>query len=230
MSAWLNFINRKIEAAMMLGNGQCNGDYSDACVLLSALLSGIAAELWPGKDHIDGKPFVELWARYTDPNLEPVLISVPFARQFLRKSQRYNDVEAIEKARPDMFGLGHSGRILLGSDVDMNEVDLLKITTLTSHEARQHSYPAIFYKHVRSNLAHEYKLSAEAASHFLTRREANVSYNNRVDMTEAEVTRRLIHFHVEWIAKITRSIASNVAVFVDANETIPRPARWWIDA
>jgi hypothetical protein len=47
MSAWLKFIYRKIDAALMLGNGECNGDYSDACVLLSALLSGIAAELWP---------------------------------------------------------------------------------------------------------------------------------------------------------------------------------------
>jgi hypothetical protein len=112
----------------------------------------------------------------------------------------------------------------------MKEVALLNITTLTSHEARRYSYPALFYKHVRSNLAHEYKLSEEAVSHFLTRRVANVSYNNRIDMSETEMTRRLIHFHVEWIANITRSIASNVVGFVDAYETIARPASWWIDA
>lgn len=199
-------------------------------MLLSALLSGIAAELWPGKDKIDGKRFVELWVQYADPKFEPTLISVPFVRQHLRKFQRDGDVSAIEKARPEMFGLGYGSRLLVGSDVDIKELDLLKITTLTAHEARRYSYPAIFYKHVRSNLAHEYKLSDQAAAHFLTRRKANVSYNNRVDMTEAEMTRRLIHFHIEWIANITRSIASNVVGFVDAYETIARPARWWIDA
>jgi hypothetical protein len=229
MSAWQNYINRKIEAALMLGNGQCNGDYSDACVLLSALLSGIAAELWPGKDHIDGKRFVELWVRYGDPTLDPVLISVPFVRQHLRKLGRSDDVHAIDEARPQMFGLGHSSRILLGSDVDMNEAALLTITSLKASDIRRYSYPVLFYKHVRSNLAHEYKLSEDAVSHFLTRREANVSYNNRVDTSEAEMTRRLIHFHLEWIAKIVRSIASNVADLVDAYKTVPRPDPWWIN-
>jgi hypothetical protein len=210
MSAWLEFINRKVDAALTFAGG-------------------MAAELWPGKDHIDGKRFVELWVRYADPTLDPVLISVPFVRKHLRQLGRNDDVQAIDEARPQMFGLGHSSRILLGSDVDMKEAPLLTITSLKSSDIRRYSYPVLFYKHVRSNLAHEYKLSEDAASHFLTRRKANVSYNNRVDMSEAEMTRRLIHFHLDWIAKIVRSIASNVYGVVDAYDTLGRPDRWWID-
>ena len=230
MSDWLKFTERKVATAMMLADGQCNGSYSDACVLLSSLLSGIAAELWPaGKDKIDGKRFVELWVRYADPTLAATHVSVPFVRQYLQRSGRDVDVGAIEKARPEMFGLGHGSRIITGSDVDMAEKDLLAITTLTPREVRRYSYPALFYKHVRSNLVHEFRLSEAATSHFMTRREANVSYNNRLDLTETEMARRLIHFHIEWIASVTRSIASNVVGFVDAYRTLPRPQPWWLE-
>ncbi len=109
-----------------------------------------------------------------------------------------------------MFGLGNSSLVLRGSDVDMTEVELLKLPLgVSAKQLREHSYPAIFYKHVRSNLAHEYKLSDDEASHFATRLEASVSYVNRYDPDEAELSRRMIHFHIEWLANVSRSIASN---------------------
>src|SRR5438874_2037413 len=101
---------------MKLGAGECNGSYSDACVLLSALLSGIAAELWPGTG-IDRVRFVELWARYADLHLAPTRLSIPFLRQFLRKSERWSEAKALEDARPSMFGLGHGTLVLCGDAV-----------------------------------------------------------------------------------------------------------------
>jgi hypothetical protein len=213
----------------MLDEGQCNGSYSDGCVLLSALISGIAAELWPGNDRIDRARFVEVWTCYSDPHLQPTLVSIPLLRQFLRRSARWSEVKILEDARPDMFGLGNSCLVLRGANVDMTEAELLRLPiNLTPKNVREYSYPAIFYKHVRSNLAHEYKLSDDAASHFATRLEANVSYINRHDPEETELSRRLIHFHMGWLASVTRSIASNVAGFIDKYQVLPRPTRWWL--
>jgi len=214
----------------MLSNGECNGSYSDGCVLLSAMLSGIAAELWPGTDRIDRVRFVELWVRYCDAELSATLVSVPFLRQFLRRSERWEEVHALENARPDMFGLGHGTRVLRGGEVDMTEAELLALPIhLTRKEVRTYSYPAVFYKDVRSNLAHEYKLSDEASSHFATRLKANVSYVNRHDPDEAELSRRLIHFHADWLADVARSIAANVAELVETYKQLPRPNDWWLD-
>lgn len=76
VSDWLDFVERKIGTAVMLDDGQCNGSYSDACVLLSSLISGIAAELWPG-DGIDRARFIELWIRYADPTLRRITLAYP---------------------------------------------------------------------------------------------------------------------------------------------------------
>ncbi len=223
----MQFIERKIGTAVMLDKGECNGSYSDACVILSALLSGIAAELRPGKG-IDRARFVELWARYCSAELDGILVSVPFLRQFLRRSERWEEVHALENARPNMFGLGHGTRVLRGKEVDMTEADVLALPIrLAKKEVRVYTYPAVFYEHVRSNLAHEYRLSENASSHFATRLKANVSYVNMHDPDEAELSRRLIHFHIDWLANVTRSIAANVAKFVEHYQRLPQP-NWWL--
>jgi hypothetical protein len=230
MSGWQQYVERKIDTALMLNEGKCHGSYSDACVLLSALISGMAAELWPGKD-IDRKRFVDLWVQYSDPQLNPLLVSVPLLRRFLERSHRTADVHALESARPKIFELGYGNRVLCDRDIDMSETELNALnTTITQHEIRTFSYPAVFYRDIRSNLAHEYRLSDDAASHFATRKNANVSYVNRVDLTRNELSRRLIHFHVEWIASVTRSIAKNVTQLIEDYTPLPQPKRWWIDA
>lgn len=227
---WLDFVERKIGTAVMLNDGQCNGSYSDACVLLSSLISGIAAELWPGEG-IDRARFIELWIRYADPALRPDYISIPLLRRFLQRADRLRDVAEIEAVRSRMFGLGHGTRVLRGVDVDMNEAEVTALSTsITRAEMRRYAYPSVFYKHVRSNLVHEYKLSDDAATHFATRLEADVSYVNRHDPDSFELSRRLIHFHIEWLAKVARSIAANVAGLIDAYSTVPAPPKWWLQS
>jgi hypothetical protein len=56
----LNFARRKLDVAKALNEGKCGGSYGDACIITGAVLSAIAATLWP--DRIDGVRFVELWA------------------------------------------------------------------------------------------------------------------------------------------------------------------------
>jgi hypothetical protein len=42
---WLDYVEGRISTALALSEGQCRGSYSDACILLPAIISGIAAEL-----------------------------------------------------------------------------------------------------------------------------------------------------------------------------------------
>ncbi len=230
MSDWLQFVDRKIGTALMLDEGQCNGSYSDACVLLSALLSGIAAELWPGNDRIDGRRFAELWFRFCPKELQPIQLSVPLLRRSFLKSGQQQEAKLLEERRPDMFNLGHGSLVLRGEEVDLPEAEVLKLPlTITQKDLRRYSYPAVFYKHVRSSLVHEFKLSDDAASHRATRMQANVSYVNRGEADAHELRRRLIHFHIEWLEKLTRAIAANVAELFDNYERLPRPTSWWLD-
>ncbi len=53
--AW---VQGRIALAERLNEGECGGSYGDAMLVLSALLSGRAADLWPGKGK-DRRRFVE---------------------------------------------------------------------------------------------------------------------------------------------------------------------------
>ncbi len=212
-----------------LAEGQCGGSYSDSFTLLASLLSRIAAEIWPG-DGIDRRRFIELWTCYSDHELQPNLISVPLLTQSLRAEERESDAKLLEAVRPEMLGLTHSTRVLRGSDVDMEESEVAtRSPTIPRREVRAHSYPAVFYKHVRSNLAHEFKLSNDAASHFATRLTANVSYVNRYDPESPVLSRRQIHFHIGWLTEIARSTARNTASLIDNYEVLRPPITWWIE-
>src|SRR5438874_11300841 len=81
------YVKHKLDMAGRLGSGECGGEYSDACVLISALLSGIAADLFPGTG-MDRRRFVETWVRYARPDLGASNISVPLlARRLRRKGE-----------------------------------------------------------------------------------------------------------------------------------------------
>jgi hypothetical protein len=130
-----------------------------------------------------------------------------------------------------MFGLGYSTRVLLGSEVDMSDAAVLRLAPrLSLQEVRACSYPAAFYRHVRSNLVHEFTLSDNACTHFATRLAANVSYVNRYDPKTPVLSRPLIHFHIEWVAAIATSIARNASPLVEKHQPAARPVRWWIES
>jgi hypothetical protein len=53
-----DWVRVRISLAKRLNPGGCGGSYGDAMLVLSALLSGRAADLWPGKGK-DRRRFVE---------------------------------------------------------------------------------------------------------------------------------------------------------------------------
>jgi hypothetical protein len=61
----------------------------------------------------------------------------------------------------------------------MTEAEIQAICpTLSIKDIRDRSYPAVFYKHVRSTLVHEYHLDDRSSAVPMTARPAAVSYVN----------------------------------------------------
>jgi hypothetical protein len=152
----LNFVQRKVSVAEALNNGNCGGSYSDACIIVGAAMSGIAAELWPG-ERVDRVRFVELWVRFGQDVPDACHISVPLLVDYLRQKQRLAEAETLERAHPQMYGLGHETRIVLGHEIDRPDHELAPLCrNLTLSDLRWFSYPAVFYREIRSGLVHEY--------------------------------------------------------------------------
>jgi hypothetical protein len=221
------FVDHKLTVAGRLAAGECGGDYSDGSILLAALISGVAADLWPGP-HMDRRRFVETWVRYGDVVLHPTRISVPLLLRRLRRKNRLAEATAREGIRPKCFGSGYSSKVLIGDDVDADESEILQACpALAVREVRDRSYPVIFYKHVRSTLVHEYHLDNRAAGTPMTDAEASVSYVN-VEATAGGVSQRRIHFHFPWLSEVARSIALRATVDLPSRP-LAKPAPWWLE-
>lgn len=230
----MDVVERKLKVAEALAEGQCGGSYADGCILLSCIISGIAADLWPGKG-IDKKRFIEVWARYADELLSPLFVSTPLLVSELGRDKRFREVEMIEALRPQALGRGYDDLVVTSAEVDMSEHEVLaQCPQLTLGEVRAHSYPAAFYQHVRSTLVHEYHLGDSAAIWSMTAREARVSYVNVADWSDEsddydELREyRQIHYHIPWLIKLLRSIAIRSGSPL-RSAPLPRPSWWWIE-
>jgi len=221
------FVTDKIDVALEIAAGSCGGGYTESAIILAALSSGISADIWPGES-FDRKRFVELWATFADARLGALKISVPLLTQTLRTQDDSTTAEVIEAARPRMFGPGYSTRVLIGAEVDMSEAEVVKVASgLEVSFVRSFSYAALFYKHVRCGLVHEFRVGESATWNPMTMRDAHVSYSNRGSASSLYSSRRLIHFQVAWVAEVIRSIISQFGESGPIEAQVP--ARWWID-
>jgi hypothetical protein len=212
--------------ACALDRRECGGTYAEACMIIAAILSGLAADLWPGEG-IDRKRFVELWVRYGTSMPTTAWVSVPLLTQWLRSENRTDEARAIEEARPEMFGPGHFARVLVGTEVDMPEGDVLQLAPrLTRAQARKFAYPSVFYTEFRCGLVHEYHVGESASDWRMTADQGEVSYVNLAHPTQGQ--RRLIHFDVPWLSTLVIAIAGKAEP--DTNLTpLATPSPWWIE-
>jgi hypothetical protein len=172
--------------------------------------------------------FVELWVRFAAPALDPNLVSVPLLVGWLRTKGRIAEAELIETLRPRCFGLGYLSRILTSADVDLDESAILVTCgKLSLQQIRKYSYGSVFYEHVRSALVHEYHLGEDATTWPMTSSCAGVSYTNVVDVENREGQHRQIHFTIEWLADLVRSIAAS-AEDDFRNAPLETPVDWWV--
>lgn len=219
------YVDHKLQLARRLGNGDCGGTYSDACILTAALLSGISADLWPGTGR-DRRRFVELWVQYAPAALAPSNVSVPLLVRRLRDSGRHNEADQVSRVRPRAFGPGRDAKVLVSDDVDVAEGDIIAAcSTLSLKDVRARSYPVVFYEHIRSTLIHEYHLDNVAVGVPMTERHAAaISYSN---ISAGHGIERRIHFHLDWLLELAAGIADSAKLDI-TKRPLEAPGRWWI--
>lgn len=228
-------VDRPLRVAAQLNDGGCGGTYAEACLVIAGVMSGLSALVWPGTG-IDRARFVETWIRFGVPT-EPTTarLSLPLLRHTLCDGHEA-DADALERMRPGMFGFGYSTRVVTGDEVDADEAEIAgTFPHLEKRLLRRHSYPAVFYEHVRSQLVHEYSFEGFATAYPMTSKpDPGVSYSNTTRMLygdDGEVmldaSTREIHFHVDWLIRLAHAIARAVDQQVP-NGGLPRPAAWWL--
>ena len=211
------WVTDKCNIALALANGQVGASYSEAAILICAILNALAAEAWPGQK-LDRVRFVELLVGMATSLPSPAFISVPLLIQDLRDKLLSNEADSLARALMP-FG---TALVITGSDVDKNESELLLICpTIPVNLLRKNSYACLLYEDVRSSYAHEYRPGERADSWPMTMK-ANqcVSYVNKI-------TERRIHFHVEWLALLAIELAK-VLDELDTKLPLPVPEQWWI--
>jgi len=218
-------VEGRLKVAEALANGEYGGGYVEACLIISGVFSGLAADVWPGRS-IDQMRFVELWVQHTDATLRPNLIALPLLIYALGRDGKTAEAEQLVKATPGKFGGGYASLVLTGDDVDMPVANVQQIVpTVDLKYLRKYTYGSVFYRHVRSAATHEYELGTRATGMPMTERDVGISYSNRLDADTMQ-SRRLIHYHIPWLLDLVRSAATAV-------ESLPlpqqRPGKWWVE-
>lgn len=220
------WVQGRITLAKRLDWGECGGSYGDAMLILSALLSGQAADIWPGKNK-DRRRFVEIWATLSNKALTPNLISVPLLIGYLEKNGKPDLVKKVKDTNSHALALDET-MVVTGKQVDLPEEDLMKLDPrLTAKCLRRFSYGSVFYEHVRSGYTHEYHTTDSASSRPQAREPAPISYVNVLRRSDYKTHRR-IHFDVGWVAEVVESISTS-AVVSGLKQSLADPTKWWID-
>ena len=221
MNEW---VRRKLRLAEGLANGECGGGYDDAFLVLSSVMSAVAAALWPKKEHTDRMRFVELWARYAAPELHPNLISLPLLIQGLREKD--NDAaEELRRLREEFLEFAEEldDLVVTGGLVDVPENEVLAVTRGAASVVRQYSYGNLYYRYYRSGYVHEYTVGSHGDAVRLSEVEGAVAYESWMDPPH-----RRINFDVRWITDIARTVCTNVAADW-RRRPLPLPEIWWIN-
>jgi hypothetical protein len=218
-------VRERVDLAKRLNEGECGGSYAEAILILSALLSGIAADLWPGKGK-DRKRFVQLWASHADPHLNPNHVGVPFLVDHLDAEGPPGLAEKVRSTRPGAFmpaGISDA-LVVTGAEVDQAETGLRALDQrLTPDLLREFSYGKLFYDHLRSGYTHEYHTTEHASPRAQATEPAPISYVNF-----ASGRNRRIYFDIEWVAELVESVSSS-AVPLRRQAPFQDPVPWWVE-
>jgi hypothetical protein len=224
-----DWVQGRVAVALRLSEGQCGGTYAEAVLILSSILSGMAADLWPGKSK-DRRRFVEMWAKYADPTLKPNLISIPLLINDLESKGLQDLATKLRAIYPPAFSpLSIADTLVITQkEVDRSEADLLNLDPrLTTKYLRRFSYGAVCYDHVRSGYTHEYHTTDFARGLPMAREPVPVSYVNTL-----EEPKRRIYFDITWVANIVVSASASVSaplMALPTQEHFLDPKCWWVD-
>lgn len=215
-----DWVDTKVATALHLANGKCGGSYAEGVIILSAVISAIAAEAWPGR-FMDKKRFVELVNTYCTDDIKPTQVSIPLLIGFLREKEKYGEADVIRKN----FMNYQKTRVLTSEDVDHSETEVLSICPgLSLGEIRRFSYSSVFYDEVRSGFVHEYRPGKKADSYpIASAQDDQISYGNWVDDPD-----RHIYFPMQWVINIAKSVAKTADSNAD-QFPLGQPQKWWVE-
>lgn len=219
------WVSDKCTIAGALARGEAGGSYAEAVMLVCAVLTALAAEVWPGRN-IDRARFVELLVRRGAQPRAPRTVSVPLLVEEL----------AVQGSEPHATLLRQRflpfapTRVVTGRDVDRLEDELSSTCPgIDLRCVRRHSYASLLYSEIRSSYAHDYAPGGKADSWPMTTyRGQFVSYVNRLLNCDTLASARLIHFHVESLIKIAVELAADIDG-ISLSLPLKRPNAWWID-
>lgn len=222
---WLKeWCDTKIDLALRLNSGDCGGSYAESVIILCSVLSGISADIWPGKFQ-DKKRFVELLVKYTGASLNCERVSTPLLVGTIRSS---GDAQLAKQIKNDLMPLSDS-RVITGDDVDKTISKLKSVyPTIDMKTLKKNSYAHILYEEIRSGYVHEYRPGERADSFEMSGVSQNssltyITYINRLDKTD-----RLIYFNVLWLAKIIEEIVENL-LKTSSMPVFKNYTTWWLE-
>lgn len=215
-----DWVASKKSTALCLAQGKCGGSYAEGVIILSATISAMASEAWPGTN-IDKKRFVEITKNYCDQKLSPTRISLPILIGYLRDNGKVSEAEILRKK----FMNFQDTRVLIGNDVDKMDAEILsECPNLTYKDIRRFSYICLLYEDIRSSFMHEYRTGKRADIWAMSScSDDQISYVNWMNDSD-----RHIHYPVQWMGMVAQSVAEaidrNVSQF-----PLSQPVAWWLD-
>ena len=218
------FVTAKCEIALALNQGAAGGTYDEAAILISSVLTALAAVLWPGRGN-DRARFIELLVRIAPSVPSFTTISVPLLIQHLESSGHNSEANVLK----DRLTLFEPSLVVTGPQVDRDEDEILSISpNISVKMVRRYSYACQLYEELRSPYAHEYRPGDNAESRPMTiRPNQAVSYFNSLVPVINRVRRKRIHFHIEWLAAVALGIAKKIDS-EEIYEPLADPSSWWI--
>ncbi len=198
----LAWVRERVSLAVRLARGDCGGTYAEAVLVVSSLVSGIAADLWPRAK--DGVRFIETWVRYADPKLRATAVSVPMLIERLLQTGDDDLAKNLRPLHPDgSLPFAFWDSVVTGDAVDAEESVLFRIEPrLALATVRRWSYPVIFYRHFRNGYVHEYEATGVADEVVLSGTSGDITYQR---WNSAPFLR--INFSAEWLCRVALSIA-----------------------
>lgn len=174
----------------------------------------------------DAKRFIEFWVTYAEPTLGSNRVSVPLLANSALQHGDHVSLNALKAIRPRL--LRHAPaqiewEVATGDD-DADEAEIVvACPNLGLKNIRRWSYPAIFYRDVRSAYVHELSPGAHASPIPGGKSGAPITYRNFADPP-----RHRIYFEVDWLCRIAESCAR--LAYPDWQKSSKRCAiKWWID-
>lgn len=174
----------------------------------------------------DAKRFAEFWVTYADPSLGSNRISVPLLAYDALRKEDTASLHNLKQIRPELLRYAPAEidwNVATGHD-DADETEVTAACpNLALAQIRKFSYPAVFYREIRSAYVHELGPGKHASPIPGGKSGAPITYRNF-----GSPPHHRIYFEINWLCSIAESCARRA--YDHWQRSSKRCAiKWWID-